>query len=102
MLYRRLITLHPRRMSKPIQQFNILHRERLNILPKEQIQYRYNHHGSTSSKHGEPPAMKHSWASFPSPHVLLVTLNRPLYLNAINVDSHYELEKLFKWYDDEP
>ncbi|RSM18692.1 hypothetical protein CDV31_002412 [Fusarium ambrosium] len=40
--------------------------------------------------------------SFPKPNVLLVTLNRPSRLNAIPPWQHQELDKVFKWYDQEP
>lgn len=40
--------------------------------------------------------------SYPTPHILLVTLNRPESLNAVNTNGHYELEALFQWYDNEP
>lgn len=49
----------------------------------------------------QPPTVTLSEVSCPSPHILLVTLNRPWMLNCINTDGHYELEKLFQWYDDE-
>ncbi|RSL99817.1 hypothetical protein CEP52_009513 [Fusarium oligoseptatum] len=40
--------------------------------------------------------------SFPKPNVFLVTLNRPSRLNAIPPWQHQELDKVFKWYDQEP
>ncbi|KAF2101251.1 ClpP/crotonase [Rhizodiscina lignyota] len=49
-----------------------------------------------------PPAVKFPEITFPTPHILLVTLNRPRSLNCVNTDGHYELEELFKWFDDEP
>jgi enoyl-CoA hydratase/carnithine racemase len=40
--------------------------------------------------------------SFPTPHVLLITLNRPAQLNAIPSSQHAALEALYSWYDAEP
>lgn len=49
-----------------------------------------------------PPGMQYALLSFPSPHVLLVTLNRPASLNCINSKGHVELHDLWEWFDDEP
>lgn len=49
-----------------------------------------------------PPAVSHVTISSPSPHVLLVTLNRPKQLNALRRQMHYELDKLWAWFDAEP
>jgi enoyl-CoA hydratase/carnithine racemase len=49
-----------------------------------------------------PPAVTFPKISYPSPHILLVTLNRPNSLNCVNSDAHYELDELFQWYDHEP
>ncbi|KAI1386092.1 ClpP/crotonase-like domain-containing protein [Hypoxylon trugodes] len=50
----------------------------------------------------QPPSVPNTLISFPSPHILLVTLNRPDALNAIPVPQHFALEKLWEWYDAEP
>ncbi|KAI1335795.1 enoyl-hydratase [Xylariaceae sp. FL0016] len=49
-----------------------------------------------------PPTVPHVLVSFPSPRILLVTLNRPDQLNAIPRPQHFALEKLWDWYDEEP
>ncbi|KAI6083816.1 enoyl-CoA hydratase/carnithine racemase [Hypoxylon rubiginosum] len=49
-----------------------------------------------------PPDVLHTLVSFPAPHVLLVTLNRPAQLNSIPRPQHFALEKLWDWYDAEP
>ncbi|KAI0132817.1 ClpP/crotonase-like domain-containing protein [Xylariales sp. AK1849] len=51
-----------------------------------------------------PPSVPYTTISFPasSPGVLLVTLNRPKALNAIQRPQHFALEKLWDWFDDEP
>lgn len=49
-----------------------------------------------------PPAVINTLVSFPAPHVLLVTLNRPKQLNAIPRPQQFALESLWDWYDEEP
>ncbi|KAJ5176070.1 Mevalonyl-coenzyme A hydratase sidH [Penicillium canariense] len=49
-----------------------------------------------------PPATQHALLSFPAPHVLLVTLNRPRDLNCINAQGHAELHDVWEWMDEEP
>ncbi|KAI1370251.1 enoyl-CoA hydratase/carnithine racemase [Hypoxylon crocopeplum] len=49
-----------------------------------------------------PPPVPHTLVSFPRPHVLLVTLNRPQQLNAIPRPQHFALERLWDWFDTEP
>ncbi|KAI1081684.1 enoyl-hydratase [Whalleya microplaca] len=49
-----------------------------------------------------PPPVLHTLISFPSPHILLVTLNRPDQLNAIPRPQHFALERLWDWYDGQP
>ncbi|TGJ85802.1 hypothetical protein E0Z10_g2947 [Xylaria hypoxylon] len=49
-----------------------------------------------------PPPVPNVVVSFPAPHILLVTLNRPKQLNAIPRPQHFALEGLWEWYDEEP
>lgn len=49
-----------------------------------------------------PPTPQHALLSFPAPHVLLVTLNRPRDLNCINSQGNAELHEVWGWMDDEP
>ncbi|KAJ5081715.1 Crotonase core [Penicillium alfredii] len=49
-----------------------------------------------------PPTPQHALLSFPAPHVLLVTLNRPRELNCINAQGHAELHAVWEWMDEEP
>ncbi|KAI1804232.1 enoyl-CoA hydratase/carnithine racemase [Daldinia bambusicola] len=56
----------------------------------------------SSSITTQPPAVPDTIISFPRPHVLLVTLNRPKQLNAIPRPQHFALERLWDWYDAEP
>ena len=49
-----------------------------------------------------PPTAKYAILSFPTPEILLVTLNRPKQLNCINMEGHAELEAIWSWLDAEP
>lgn len=49
-----------------------------------------------------PPPVPNVLVTFPIPHVMLVTLNRPAQLNAIPTTQHPFLLQLFNWYDAEP
>lgn len=49
-----------------------------------------------------PPPTTFTRISFPNPHTLLVTLNRPKSLNCINSDGHHELHQIWSWLDSEP
>ncbi|KAJ5604731.1 Crotonase core [Penicillium lagena] len=49
-----------------------------------------------------PPTPQHALLSFPAPHVLLVTLNRPRSLNCINSQGHADLHAVWEWMDAEP
>ncbi|KAJ5974219.1 hypothetical protein N7481_011429 [Penicillium waksmanii] len=49
-----------------------------------------------------PPNPQHAVLSFPAPHVLLVTLNRPRDLNCINAQGHADLHDVWEWMDEEP
>lgn len=51
---------------------------------------------------GPAPSPEHAVLSFPAPHVLLVTLNRPRDLNCINAQGHADLHEVWEWMDDEP
>ena len=48
-----------------------------------------------------PPPVSDALLSYPSPHVLLVTLNRPKQLNAVTRAMHVELHRLWDWFDAE-
>ncbi|KAI6779760.1 3-hydroxypropionyl-coenzyme A dehydratase-like protein [Emericellopsis cladophorae] len=49
-----------------------------------------------------PPSVPDVLVTSPVPHVLLVTLNRPKALNAMQREMHYRLDKLWSWFDAEP
>ncbi|KAJ5172632.1 Crotonase core [Penicillium capsulatum] len=50
----------------------------------------------------DPPPLHHALLSYPSPHILLVTLTRPRSLNCINAQGHAELHAVWEWMDNEP
>ncbi|KAI9799482.1 MAG: hypothetical protein M1833_004004 [Piccolia ochrophora] len=49
-----------------------------------------------------PPTPTHALLSFPTPPILLVTLNRPKSLNCIDTKGHVELDAVWQWFDREP
>lgn len=49
-----------------------------------------------------PPPVAAALLSYPSPHVLLVALNRPEQLNAVTRAMHAQLHRLWAWFDAEP
>ncbi|EGX88140.1 enoyl-CoA hydratase [Cordyceps militaris CM01] len=49
-----------------------------------------------------PPAVQDTLVTFPQPHVVLVTLNRPGAFNAVPRAQHPQLAALWAWYDSEP
>ncbi|KAF2642998.1 carnitinyl-CoA dehydratase [Massarina eburnea CBS 473.64] len=48
------------------------------------------------------PRVEHSLITFPSKHVMQVTINRPEFRNCLPVEGTIELGALWKWYDAEP
>ncbi|KAL1895487.1 hypothetical protein Sste5346_005295 [Sporothrix stenoceras] len=50
----------------------------------------------------QPPAVPDVLVTFPAQHVMLVTINRPRQLNSLPSTYHAPLDRLFKWYDNEP
>ncbi|MDI1488749.1 MAG: hypothetical protein OHK93_008025 [Ramalina farinacea] len=50
----------------------------------------------------QPPSTSFTTITFPAPHTLLVTLNRPKQLNCINSAGHRELDEIWTWFDNEP
>ncbi|KAJ5787549.1 hypothetical protein N7457_002539 [Penicillium paradoxum] len=50
----------------------------------------------------QPPTPAHAILSYPAPHILLVTLNRPRDLNCINTQGHADLHEVWEWLDEEP
>ncbi|KAI9750240.1 MAG: glucose-6-phosphate isomerase [Chaenotheca gracillima] len=49
-----------------------------------------------------PPKTQTTVLSFPTPHILLITLNRPKALNCISSAGHRELDQIYTWFDNEP
>lgn len=50
----------------------------------------------------QPPELTVYDISFPAPFVLLVTINREKSMNAMHLDGHFEGDRLFQWFDQEP
>ena len=49
-----------------------------------------------------PPSTKYCILSYPTPEILVVTLNRPKQLNCISAEGNEELDAVWKWLDAEP
>jgi len=49
----------------------------------------------------QPPSTPTYILSYPSPHILLVTINRPRAMNSLPYASHWEAASLFDWFDAE-
>ncbi|EEH45220.2 uncharacterized protein PADG_01370 [Paracoccidioides brasiliensis Pb18] len=49
-----------------------------------------------------PPSTQDCLLCFPTPEILLVTLNRPESLNCISSQGHAELHEVWEWMDTEP
>ncbi|KAI9372192.1 ClpP/crotonase-like domain-containing protein [Aspergillus egyptiacus] len=49
-----------------------------------------------------PPTSQVFTLSFPTPHILLVTINREKRMNAINTQGHKDGFAIWNWFDDEP
>ena len=50
----------------------------------------------------KPPATPTYILSYPSPHVLLITINRARRMNSLPYASHWEADALMQWFDTEP
>lgn len=57
---------------------------------------------SSSSPPSPPPLQSHALLSYPDPSILLVTLNRPLAMNALPFKAHWDLSQLWSWFDASP
>jgi len=49
-----------------------------------------------------PPPAENLILSFPSLHILVVTINRPQAMNCVDTQTHNEMSRVWPWYDDEP
>lgn len=50
----------------------------------------------------KPPPTPTYQLSYPAPHVLLITIDRPRAMNSLPYASHWEAELLMTWFDAEP
>ncbi|KAG6011667.1 hypothetical protein E4U43_008185 [Claviceps pusilla] len=50
----------------------------------------------------QPPELSFYRLTFPAKYVLQVTIDRESHMNAIPVAGHWEGERLWEWFDDEP
>ena len=49
-----------------------------------------------------PPAAKDVLVEIPVPHVLLVTMNLLAQMNALPMETVWEMDRIWRWFDDEP
>ncbi|KAK6353990.1 hypothetical protein TWF730_008410 [Orbilia blumenaviensis] len=57
---------------------------------------------SSTSFQAPPPDTKYTLITFPTPHILLVTINRPKQRNSLPFAAQWELYRIWTWYDTEP
>ena len=50
----------------------------------------------------QPPATPTYILSYPSDHIILITINRPRAMNSLPYESHWEAAALLDWFDNEP
>jgi enoyl-CoA hydratase/carnithine racemase len=50
----------------------------------------------------ESPPVQGCLVSFPTPQILLLTINRPEQRNSIPLDMSADIQRLWKWFDSEP
>ncbi|KAF3931595.1 hypothetical protein ABW19_dt0209842 [Dactylella cylindrospora] len=57
---------------------------------------------ASTSFQSPPPTTKFSLVTFPTPHIVIVTINRPKQHNSLPYAAQWELHRVFTWYDNEP
>ncbi|KAF2842990.1 enoyl-CoA hydratase-like protein [Patellaria atrata CBS 101060] len=57
---------------------------------------------SSSAPTSPPPSSQTYLLTHPTPHTLLITLNRPSSMNALPHSAHWDLSALLTWYDASP
>ncbi|KAK0975371.1 hypothetical protein LTR54_016819 [Friedmanniomyces endolithicus] len=57
---------------------------------------------TSSSLTTPPPPTPTYLLTYPSPYVLLITINRPRAMNSLPYTSHWEADALLLWFDSEP
>lgn len=50
----------------------------------------------------QPPKSDSFILTYPSPHVLVVTINRPQAMNSLPYPAQWEADSIFTWFDNEP
>lgn len=49
-----------------------------------------------------PPGAKYVLVEIPAHHVLLVTMNLAVQMNALPVEAVWEMDRIWRWFDNEP
>ena len=50
----------------------------------------------------QPPSSESFLLSYPAPHILLLTINRPKARNSIHYQAHWDADAILNWFDAEP
>ncbi|KAH6722938.1 enoyl-CoA hydratase-like protein [Leptodontidium sp. 2 PMI_412] len=50
----------------------------------------------------QPPTSESFLLSYPAPHILLLTINRPKARNSIHYQAHWDADAILNWFDAEP
>jgi len=50
----------------------------------------------------QPPSSPSFILSYPTPTILLITINRPQQMNSIGYAGHWEADSIIQWFDAEP
>ena len=78
-----------------------IHSQCASVLPVGQ-----NNGFATMSYNDTPPgvpfALTQCIVSFPGPKTLLLLINRTNKLNSLTEEANYELDRVFRWFDNEP
>jgi hypothetical protein len=48
------------------------------------------------------PTAQYVCLEIPAPHVLLMTIDREEHMNALPVKACWDMDAIWKWFDDEP
>jgi enoyl-CoA hydratase/carnithine racemase len=56
----------------------------------------------SSAFRSAPPQCEGCDTTFPEEHIMLATINRPQQMNSITYALHWQMDALFKWFDNEP
>jgi len=56
----------------------------------------------SSDLKSQPPSSDAFLISYPAPHILLLTINRPKARNSLPYQAHWDADAILNWFDAEP